>query len=381
MFCPTHNKSLPWQKCGWVNIWTAWWHVHLLWHRWNSVCHMITGTVIFIYWGTVCSRRAQLYKAVPRAVSPGELMKRALMAGIRHTVCRAGLLTASCSSCCLQSSPAGFQGLHQGSPWQHCQPVSPLLGSPLLAQCAASWAGLPVLQLCYLILKTNGPWCFPVSRGIKLSFCWKAILAGRGFFTMQMAWPHAAAADASSNCSPQLLHPVSWVTLIAQISSLLIWMKPCWAWPGLHSWWRKSSQITPVFSPQLSLGLCEKERGREKETLLYQFLSHLFLGEMSSGGSQHSSLPRHQLAEKSYCCQIPSLPREHTGRSEDRERIRSRELKQKVIKLWRKKKKWNNGKTPEWYWTEGKKPNYFRGIGNYFRGIGKSRSDEVLVVK
>lgn len=45
---------------------------------------------------------------------------------------------------------------------------------------------------------------------------------------MHMAWPHATAADASSNCSPQLLYlrnwrvsPVSWVTLIAQDFQLL----------------------------------------------------------------------------------------------------------------------------------------------------------------
>lgn len=45
------------------------------------------------------------------------------------------------------------------------------------------------------------------------------------------------------------------------------------------------------------------------------------------------------MAEKSYFCQIPSLPREQTGRSEDRERIKSRELKQKGYKTLKRKKK------------------------------------------
>lgn len=129
---------------------------------------MITGTVIFINWGPVCSRRAQLYeapgdfhRAVPRAVGRGELMKRALTAGNKaHSVqgraarCILLLLALSEQPC---SPGARFQGLHRGtgSLWQHCQRVPPLPRSPLLAQRATSWAAHPVFQFCYLSLKTN----------------------------------------------------------------------------------------------------------------------------------------------------------------------------------------------------------------------------------
>lgn len=99
--------------------------------------------------------------------------------------------------------------------------------------------------------------------------------------------------------------------------------------------------MTPVFFFHSHfLFTCGKSKEEEKKSLCFtNFYLIFFLSEMSSGGSQHSSLPRQQLAEKSYCCQIPSLPREQTGRSEDRERIKSRELKKKGYKTLKRGKK------------------------------------------
>lgn len=136
---------------------------------------------------------------------------------------------------------------------------------------------------------------------------------------------------------------MSWVTLTAQDFQLLAHLdktRPSMTGFALLME-EKQPNVSWFFSPplSLSLGLCEKERGREKKSLLHQFLSQLFVGEMSSGGSQHSSLPRQQLAEKSHCCQIPILPREQTGRSEDTERIKSRELKQKGYETLKRKEK------------------------------------------
>lgn len=135
---------------------------------------------------------------------------------------------------------------------------------------------------------------------------------------------------------------MSWLTLIAQDFQLLAHLnrtRLSMTWFALLME-EKQPNDSWFFPPSLTFSSpVVKVKRERKKTLLYQFLSHFFLSEMSSGGSQHSSLPRQQLAEKSYCCQIPSLPREQTGRSEDRERIKSRELKQKGYKTLKRRKK------------------------------------------
>lgn len=122
-----------------------------------------------------------------------------------------GGLSQSCASCCqsrgvnaesIEGREWGTQCAGQGS---HCIMLSLVFAEQPCSNAATSqglhlhWvplAALPtcapsaerhklgrssVCQLCYVSVKRNGPWCFPVSRGIKWSFYWKAILAGRGF--------------------------------------------------------------------------------------------------------------------------------------------------------------------------------------------------------
>jgi len=99
-----------------------------------------------------------------------------------------------------------------------------------------------------------------------------------------------------------------------------------------------------VFPLSLSVGLWEKERGRKKSLCFTNFYLTFSLGKISWGGfppqfclaqqSQHACGNRRKFATVRFSGSLG----EQRGRSEDIQRIKTRELKQKGFKTMRRKK-------------------------------------------
>lgn len=71
----------------------------------------------------------------------------------------------------------------------------------------------------------------------------------RGHMPQQLMPAQTAAPSCCTWGAEGSLLWAGWLWQPRIFSSLLIWTRPGRAWPGLHSWWRKSSQMSPGFFP------------------------------------------------------------------------------------------------------------------------------------